>query len=268
MCRIFCHSSAVIPIKSYSPELMVNIGFDDPADTVLLDATCRWLKTLTSLVIGCGLGREDKATSDNFKYIVGFSAGLKNLVHVIDADGLYHFASSDISFEAKKLILTPNNKEFKRLYSTFLGKEANEEVENQWETAICVDNLVAEITEDEIEKSPKLNEVLELASKLNQIVVRKGMIDIISDGSRVVVVGCKGSLKRTGGLGDILAGIIGTISGLAIRNKVDLIDAVAFSCALQRKACFLGYSSKKIGFTAPNAIEFLTETVNDFVFSK
>ena len=42
----------------------------------------------------------------------------------------------------------------------------------------------------------------------NSIVVRKGISDIITDGNEAYYVVEEGSMKRCGGIGDILAGTI------------------------------------------------------------
>jgi ATP-dependent NAD(P)H-hydrate dehydratase len=53
--------------------------------------------------------------------------------------------------------------------------------------------------------------VAELATALsNAIVVRKGIFDLITDGKQAMFVCNEGSSKRCGGIGDILAGTIGT----------------------------------------------------------
>ena len=45
----------------------------------------------------------------------------------------------------------------------------------------------------------------------NAIVVRKGIVDIVSDGNIAYYVCEEGSLKRCGGIGDILAGTIASL---------------------------------------------------------
>ena len=45
----------------------------------------------------------------------------------------------------------------------------------------------------------------------NAIVVRKGIVDIISDGNDAYYVCEEGSMKRCGGIGDILAGTIASM---------------------------------------------------------
>lgn len=52
-----------------------------------------------------------------------------------------------------------------------------------------------------------------LANKLNNVtIVKKGKFDIISDGNELVVNRTEGGLKRCGGIGDLLAGSIGTFA--------------------------------------------------------
>lgn len=53
--------------------------------------------------------------------------------------------------------------------------------------------------------------VIKLAKKLNNLtIMKKGSIDIISDGHQTITNDLDGSRKRCGGIGDILSGITGT----------------------------------------------------------
>lgn len=74
--HIFCHKEAAIPIKSYSPELIVHPAFADKVDKESLNKLTKRLQTMDSLVIGCGLGREE-STADIFKYILENSLKIK-----------------------------------------------------------------------------------------------------------------------------------------------------------------------------------------------
>jgi ATP-dependent NAD(P)H-hydrate dehydratase len=66
---------------------------------------------------------------------------------------------------------------------------------------------------------PLISKVVEVANILNCIVVRKGPIDLITDGKEAILVGQPGSLKRCGGIGDILSGVIGTFAQYSIREE-------------------------------------------------
>ena len=55
--------------------------------------------------------------------------------------------------------------------------------------------------------------VKRLASLLKNVtIVKKGKVDIISDGRETVYSDVEGSLKRCGGVGDLLTGAIGTFA--------------------------------------------------------
>jgi len=75
--HIFCHTDAAIPIKCYSPELMVHPAFDTIDNKVLLDKTVRWFKSMDSLIIGPGLGALPE-TSKIFKYFLDASLKFKS----------------------------------------------------------------------------------------------------------------------------------------------------------------------------------------------
>ncbi len=83
---VFCEPAAMIPIKSYSPELIVHpvLGTDDFAPLLL---TMLKSSRLDALVVGPGLGR-DRIVLDTLETM------LTNCLHVLppmvfDADGLY-----------------------------------------------------------------------------------------------------------------------------------------------------------------------------------
>lgn len=73
--HIFCHKDAAVPIKSYSPELIVHPAFDDAFSKDLIDKCIRWLKSMDILVYGCGLGREHP-TEEVFDTLISNSSKL------------------------------------------------------------------------------------------------------------------------------------------------------------------------------------------------
>jgi len=74
--HIFCHKDAAIPIKSYSPELIVHPSYDDDLNQELLNKCIRWLKSMDVLVYGCGMGRE-YPTEEVFEQLILNSSKLK-----------------------------------------------------------------------------------------------------------------------------------------------------------------------------------------------
>jgi ATP-dependent NAD(P)H-hydrate dehydratase len=59
----------------------------------------------------------------------------------------------------------------------------------------------------------------------NVIICKKGIVDLISDGNISYYVAMEGSLKRCGGQGDVLAGIVGSFAKFASNlNDVESIS--------------------------------------------
>ena len=120
-------SSALIPIKCYSPEIIVH-----PAETS--GEVVSWLKAIHSFVIGPGLGRNqnlEKYLEDVLKAV----EEQENLKIVGDADFLYFLNNSEVlrdyvSKLASRVVLTPNKVEFERLKSVLnVSGDINPELE-------------------------------------------------------------------------------------------------------------------------------------------
>lgn len=111
--HIFCSKDAAIPIKSYSPELMVHPVLDDANDAVALIEP--WLERLHVLIIGPGLGRETK-TFDTIIRLLEVCKRIEKPL-IIDADGLFLLSQNiNLIADYPGVILTPNAVEFIRLF--------------------------------------------------------------------------------------------------------------------------------------------------------
>ncbi|PIK44315.1 putative ATP-dependent (S)-NAD(P)H-hydrate dehydratase [Apostichopus japonicus] len=174
--HVFCTEGAAPVIKSYSPDLIVHPELD-VSDSVA--AIHKWLPRMHSIVIGPGLGRDDKILQ-TVKELIGLIKA-SNIPTVIDADGLFLVAQSpDVIQGYQSAILTPNIVEFKHLYRKMVGRDPDP------------NNAVVNVQE--------------LSKALGNVTVcLKGSDDIISDGRNVIVCASKGSPRRCGGQGDILS---------------------------------------------------------------
>lgn len=281
LAHVFCHVDSAIPIKSYSPELIVHPGFDHNKDNInLLKKTAKWFKSMDSLVVGPGLGRED-STFYNFNFFLQDSLKLKSLIHIIDADGLWHLMNSEFSKlpieEDSLIILTPNKAEFNRLYNKFVdeddeksGKEEEFNIgkeEDFKDSILYIEDLQSNVLGSKFKKE------IELASELkNRVIIKKGKYDFITDGKRAFIVGNLGSLKRCGGLGDILNGVVATFCGMLSKqakkqdvkiSNDELLEASALACFLCKVAARKGYEKHGYALTAPDVIvEFATLAKN------
>ena len=87
--HVFCDEAAAGPIKSYSPELIVHGclrgGQGQQGVEAQADAVSAWFPSLTALVVGPGLGRDE--TLQAVAAAVVERAAAASLPLVIDADG-------------------------------------------------------------------------------------------------------------------------------------------------------------------------------------
>jgi len=132
-------------------------------------------KNATAVVIGGGVGRHPQTLG----FVQHFLAKL-NLPCVIDADGLY--AISQLNIKPKpSTLLTPHAREFEILSGTPPDQKMSRRAE----------------------------QVKELAAKLGCVILLKGHIDIISDGTSIATNQTGTPYMTKGGTGDTLAGIAG-----------------------------------------------------------
>ena len=285
LAHVFCHTDAVIPIKCYTPELIVHPGFDNNENSELLDRSIRWFKSMSAFVIGPGLGRED-SMKKIFNTILKGTKDLGNLTHlhildkyhVMDADSLFHFMNNKedevikdiIKSGNDKFIFTPNVNEFQRLYTAFFEDYDKFNMDEE-EQIIKNFNLEEEIIEIDLkddnfkyfEREVKLSKVLG-----NKIIVLKGLNDVITNGNLLYIVGNKGSSKRCGGIGDILGGIIATIVSMKKSSNLDVMKCIASACFICKYASFKAYEKHHYSLTAPNVIEEISRVLNDLLKDK
>ncbi len=132
-----------------------------------------------SLLIGCGLG----LSIDAYRYVID-TLKLSSQPLVIDADALTILASNLdlLKNQTRDIILTPHMGEFKRL---------------------CPDD-----NEDDILKS-----VTQYAKEHHVILVLKGPYTLISDGINSYRIAAGNKAMSSGGMGDVLSGIITSLLG-------------------------------------------------------
>ncbi|XP_015437822.1 PREDICTED: ATP-dependent (S)-NAD(P)H-hydrate dehydratase [Dufourea novaeangliae] len=236
--HIFCVKDASIPLKSFSPEPIVHPVLDQ------YDAIKQirpWLDRLHVIIIGPGLGRDDKI----FKIIVELISICRDMKKplIIDADGLFLVSQKpDIIKEYPGVILTPNAMEFSRLVKGVLEKSTQP-------TPLV-----------------KATDVKHLAETLgkNVIILHKGAKDVIADGHKgteAVSCGLAGSGRRCGGQGDLLVGALSAFWWWAIcagSCESSLSPAVAASYAasrLVRECNASAYKIKQRGMLTSDILE-------------
>ena len=137
--HIFCTESAGVPIKSYSPELIVHNSlpstesfkeseFDDKKKEGSLKKVTAWFDSMHSFIIGPGLGRDAIVS----KCLPDILNSIKDECTVLfDGDMFWHLSDSPTSSQIKetlkkiaiRIVLTPNKVEFGRLWKAFMPQE-------------------------------------------------------------------------------------------------------------------------------------------------
>ena len=299
--HVFCHKESAIPIKSYSPELIVHPGFDVYLNEILLNKTERWFKSMNSILIGPGMGREP----DIEKIFVEFSEKIsefKNIPLVYDADGVWFWVDINTKNEFdknilekinnnEKLIMTPNFTEFEKMCKILGDKFKKENIEKQkkfiddiYDKQIDGEEVIKIKDFINIEKYKdifinEINLCQEFKNKF--ILVKKGKCDIITDGKELYIVRNKGSLKRTGGIGDLLSGLINCYCGMINQHLKEnkeynqkcllthdiLIKCCILACFICRAASESAFEKMKYSLTAPDIISELPNIVNKIYYS-
>jgi len=168
----------------------------------------------------------------------------KEIPMVIDGDGLF-LITNEIEFlkgYEKNVILTPNIIEYRRLVNKVVNGKAP-----------------TENPKSDFGIHPK-----DLSMKLNGItIVVKGEKDIITNGKDTLECDEVGSLKRSGGQGDILAGAIGTFFNWAFKNSSSenfeerKLEACYAACLQSRIASKMAFKKMARGMIADDAIDLV-----------
>jgi len=234
---VLCHPDASIPIKSYSPELIVMPSLLNNADD--MEA---FLKRIHVLVIGPGLGRDPKILQAVDKLIN--QAKSMNLPMVIDGDGLFLVAQKpSLVQDYRNVILTPNAVEFKRLYQKVFETEPISEPES-----ICENEPLGTWVKDDDSYAVK-----SLARALGHVtILQKGRVDNISNGIVTAQVVAAGSPRRCGGQGDILAGLSGLFLHWA--SSENIVYAAAAASTLTRTASKIAFENHQRSTTTPDIL--------------
>ncbi|XP_072332110.1 ATP-dependent (S)-NAD(P)H-hydrate dehydratase isoform X2 [Scyliorhinus torazame] len=238
--HVFCTKDAAPVIKSYSPNIIVHPVLES---SNCVDEIQKWFPALHTLVIGPGLGRDEKVLQ-NAKVIME-KCQQRGIPIVIDADGLWVLVQEPCLIQGySKAILTPNVVEFARLYKAVL-KDPLDECDHQ-------------------------GNLLQLSQALGNVtIVQKGQKDLISDGTTVLVCSQQGSGRRCGGQGDLLSGSLGVLTHWAFAAGEEKTDGLnptlvaAFgACALTRQCNHQAFQKYQRSMTTSDMIAEISTAFN------
>ena len=249
------------------------------------------------VLVGPGLGREYNFFEQNLET---FEQSVKNKLVVFDADSLWHLVyhhaeKSDLDDQGaffidhilkaldknkNEVVLTPNCIEAARLLWHLEGREGSldpSKIEKIHE--ICFEKyqkdqqgwgnneLLAEVQSEEIlSQSKEFEAFLALIRKYSNLtVVLKGKVDVIISGSdpkKVSIVGVEGSLKRCGGIGDLLSGLICQLGFFSRRKLERAHEGVILASILTRLVSRHSYEKYTYALTAQMLLNELPYVVH------
>ncbi|KAJ2005650.1 hypothetical protein GGI02_003002 [Coemansia sp. RSA 2322] len=246
---VVCEKDAAAVIKSYSPDIIVNpyLRSTSNKETDGLAAAspdekiAPLLDKLHAVSVGSGMGNDLEIRNTVHRIIKATRE--RELPLVLDADSLAILAVSPETIHGyRNAVLTPNAPEFSRLCKAL---------------DVDIENVSSE-------KAAML-----LAERLGGVtVVRKGKVDVITNGDRLFVCEETGGLRRCGGQGDILSGAIATFLAWGqqykrgawkhtgeIKNEDVVMLASYAACMITRHASFLAYDDCGRSTQSTNVLE-------------
>lgn len=110
--------------------------------------------------------------------------------------------------------------------------------------------------------TPNHNEAIDLSTKEGHICVYKNRIDVVECGDAKTFIFNESSLKRCGGQGDILSGILATAVSL---NPKDLTDACISACELARASSKLAFDQKGYSLITSDIFDVMPTVLGQIV---
>jgi len=184
------------------------------------------LRKVNSMVIGCGLGNDSSTLAAIRKLIQKIT-----VPSVIDADGLTAISNGDIKLNDRPAVLTPHLGELAKLLSR----------------ASIDDNMEARLVASK-----------QAAYKYKAVVLLKGQVDIVTNGTSTITNNTGTPFMTKGGTGDILAGILGAI----LARGIDYMQAAHAAAYINGKAGELASTKMGEGLAASDIFKFIPEVIH------
>lgn len=249
-------------------------------------------------MVGPGLGRAGEFFE---KYSRFLAESVSNKVIVFDADSLYFltyytgdgYGLTDflekLDNNGNHVILTPNQIEAARLLAKlqcinddkqemnvdpkFLGKVFNKATEI-YNARDSKEDLFIDIKQEEIVSLPEFERMAlftDLTKKNKNLkILLKGRTDLILSDGMIRLSGVKGSPKRCGGQGDILAGLISVYCYSSMRKEQDVLSGVTLAsilCRILGSKAFAKYGFGLSGDLMLGELVDLTREISESVYS-
>lgn len=280
----FCAEEAAVPIKSYSPELMVvpvykasefdeavhqQYQHQDNGDketeqlvNKMVEEVCFMMDKMHVLVLGPGLGRCPLVLEATSR-IIRKAQSEFHLPLVIDADALFLLTlpkyRNNLLSNDSLVILTPNAVELKRI------RESDNDTTNKFPKRCLI------IEKGAVDIIQQANSALSAFNNNSIDIQADNHSDSNTSTSTSTIITCDevGGLKRSGGIGDILAGTVGTLVAwnniLTNRDKATYDDVPLScwtACCIVKQATKVAFDRHRRSMTAPDIIQELGPVID------
>ncbi|UCD92983.1 MAG: NAD(P)H-hydrate dehydratase [Methanobacteriota archaeon] len=215
-------------IASFSPSLIVHPLSSDILVPEDIPQIAEIAKRAEAIVVGPGLGAEKETLT-----AIGDLIKSVDKPYVIDADGITAVAKDMSCLKKRKGIMTPHNTEFKRLAKKKVGKTLESQIK----------------------------QVSALASSTKFTILRKGRVDIISDGKKVRLNETGNQAMTVGGTGDILAGLCGAL----LSKDVEPFNAARMAAFTSGYAGQLAFIKKSFGMMPMDVVEEIPNVLKEYL---
>ncbi len=223
--HVICPEVAALPIKSYSPDLIVRGLKGDFINTEMVDNIFEMASKVDCVLLGCGAGQH-KTTKEAFNLIVQKI----NKPLIMDADAL-KLVKKDQVKDKEDLIITPHSAEF----NAFFHKKIYIPLKME-------------------EKIRILNSII---PEIKGVVLLKGTFDLIfqQEKFRFNKTGSPG--MTVGGTGDCLAGLVSSL----VAQGHSPFDSACLGAFINGRAGELAEKRLGYNFTASEMIWFIDEAM-------
>ena len=215
-------------IASLSPDLISIKLEGDYLNPGNVDALKPYLRAVDAVVMGPGLGLREETKQFVKLFVKTIEEEGRGLL--LDADGLKAFAEFKRKLKVP-FVLTPHSGE----YAILTGKRLPDDV------------------------SERIKCVKQTAQELGAVILLKGAVDIISDGSQVKLNFAHNPGMTVGGTGDVLSGIVGGF----LAQKTNAFEAASAGAFVNGAAG--DFVAANIGFhmVATDLLDYIPDVLND-----
>ena len=218
-------------VASFSPNIITRPLEGEFLSEKHLPSIKKFIEKADAVIIGPGIGDRKESQKACWK-VVQESIFLNKKV-VVDADAILSLKGKDCK---GRVIITPHAGEFNELTGITLPKDIEE----------------------------RKTIVMQEAKKLHAVILLKGNIDIITDGSAVKLNKIHNQAMTVGGTGDVLAGICGAM----LSKGISPYNAARISAFLNGMAGNYAFEKKGYGMVASDLLQEIPEVLKNFLPNK